>query len=88
MSDQTPAQQPRIAPGTATQPPPAVIVDDAAVEARVESGATSETSPPSAWRLFLTSGSGRVGLAMFAFMLLVSLWVLFTYPLDFGSARW
>ena len=88
MSDKLSAEQPRIAPGAATQPPPAILVDQAAVPAPAEIGATADSSPPSAWQLFLTSGSGRAGLALFALMLLVSLWVLLTYPLNFGSARW
>ena len=88
MSDDIPAEQPRLAPGTATQPPPTVVVDQATVKANVESGVTADSSPPSASQLFLTSGSGRAGLALFGLMLLVSLWVLFTYPLNYGSARW
>ena len=88
MSQDIPAEQPRIAPGTATQPPPAVVVDQAAVKAEVASQATVNSSPPSALQLFLTSGSGRAGLVLFALMLLVSLWVLLTYPLNYGSARW
>ena len=66
-----PAEQPRIAPGTATQPPPAVVVDQATVEAKAGSAAIPGSSPPSAWQLFLTSGSGRAGLALFGLMLLV-----------------
>src|SRR5918998_2116271 len=88
MSDQIPAEQPRISPSAAKQPAPAVIVDEAVVDASVKSGATAEVAPPTAAQLFLISGSGRAGLAMFALMLLVSLWVLFTYPLNYGSARW
>ena len=88
MSEETAREQPRIAPGVATQPPPAIVVEPAAVEATDESGVTAESSPPSAWQLFLTSGSGRAGLALFALMLLVSVWVLVTYPLDFGSSQW
>jgi peptide/nickel transport system permease protein len=88
VSDEISPEQPRIAPSVATQPPPAIVVDRGTVEATVESEATSDASPPSALRLFLTSGSGRAGLALFALMLLVSLWVLLTYPLNFGSARW
>ena len=88
MSDEISPEQPRIVPGVATQPPPAIVVDQATVEATVESEATADFSPPSASRLFLTSGSGRAGLALFALMLLVSFWVLISYPLNFGSARW
>ena len=88
MSDEISPVQPRVAPGVATQPPPAIVVDQATVETMVESEATADSSPPSASQLFLTSGSGRAGLALFALMLLVSLWVLISYPLNFGSARW
>jgi peptide/nickel transport system permease protein len=88
VSDEISPDQPRIVPGVATQPPPAINVGQGTVEATVESEATADASPPSALRLFLTSGSGRAGLALFALMLLVSLWVLLTYPLNFGSARW
>jgi peptide/nickel transport system permease protein len=88
VSDNVPAEQPRLAPGTATQPPPAVVVDQEMVRANVESRVTADSSPPSASQLFLTSGSGRAGLALFGLMLVVSLWVLFTYPLNYGLARW
>jgi peptide/nickel transport system permease protein len=88
VSQDIPAEQPRIAPGPATQPPPAVLVDQAAVEAEATSQATVDSSPPSASHLFLTSGSGRAGLVLFGLMLLVSLYVLLTYPLNYGSARW
>src|SRR5215216_5595954 len=64
------------------------MVAHAAGSAPTEIGATANSLPPSARQLFLTSGSGRAGLALFAIMLLVSLWVLLTYPLNFGSARW
>ena len=87
MSEERAPAQPGIVPAVATQAPPAISVEPAAVETPAESGATADFSPPSASRLFLTSGSGRAGLALFALMLLVSLWVLLTYPLDFGSAR-
>ena len=82
---------PAIAPAVPLQQPPAIVVDDPA--ARTEDAAAileSEPSgfPPGAIQLFLASGSGRAGLLMFAVMLLISLWVLLTYPLDFGSAYW
>jgi peptide/nickel transport system permease protein len=73
------------------QQPAAIVVDrpaDEAAAAAAELEAQSDGSPPSALRLFLTSASGRAGLALFALMLLLSLWVLVTYPLDFGSAQW
>jgi peptide/nickel transport system permease protein len=88
LSEERSPAQPGIVPAVATQPPPTIAVEPAAVATPTESAATADFSPPSASRLFLTSGSGRSGLALFALMLLVSLWVLLTYPLDFGSARW
>jgi peptide/nickel transport system permease protein len=88
VSDKLSAEQPHIAPGAATQPPVTILIDQAVVPAAAEIGAAADSSPPGAWQLFLTSGSGRAGLALFAFMLLVSLWVLVTYPLNFGSALW
>jgi peptide/nickel transport system permease protein len=39
-------------------------------------------------RLLVASGSGRAGIALFAVMLAISLYVVFTYPIDFGTARW
>ena len=48
MSEEISPEQPRIAPGVATQPPPAIVVDQATVEATVESEATADSSPPSA----------------------------------------
>jgi peptide/nickel transport system permease protein len=88
MSDETYPEPPRIAPGVAVQQPAAIVVGHAASAAAVETDAPADTSPPSATRLFLTSASGRAGLALFALMLVVSLWVLVTYPLNFGSAYW
>lgn len=41
-----------------------------------------------ALRLLTASGSGRVGLLLFALMVGLSLWVTFTYPRDFGVSRW
>ena len=87
MSDKLSAEHPHIAPGAATQPPATILIDQAAVPAPAEIGAAADSSPPGAWQLFLSSGSGRAGLVLFALMLLVSLWVLITYPLNFGSAR-
>ena len=42
----------------------------------------------SALEPLLTSAPGRVGLAAFALLLLTALIVVFSYPLDFGPARW
>jgi peptide/nickel transport system permease protein len=73
------------------QQPLAAVVDEPAEEAAAAAAELAESadgSPPSAVRLFLRSGSGRAGLAMFAIMLLVSVWVLLTFPRDFGPAIW
>jgi len=42
----------------------------------------------SALRLLVANGSGRSGIALFVAMLGISLYVVMTYPLDFGTARW
>jgi peptide/nickel transport system permease protein len=73
------------------QQPPAFVVDEPAEDEEAAAAALAagaDDTPPSALRLFFASGSGRVGLALFAAMLALSLWVLVTYPLDFGAARW
>jgi peptide/nickel transport system permease protein len=91
MSDDTYPDPPHIAPAVPVQPPPAIVVDHPAEEAEdaaAELEARSEPERPSAWRLLITSGSGRAGLALFAVMVLISAWVLLTYPVDFGSSRW
>ncbi len=41
-----------------------------------------------AWRVLLDTGSGRVGVAFLAILVLVSLFVVVRLPLDFGSTRW
>ncbi len=41
-----------------------------------------------ALRLLLAGGSGKAGVALFAAMLALSVYVVLTYPLDFGSSRW
>ena len=90
MSDTYP-DPPHIAPAVPMQQPPTIVVAEPAEEAEAAAAALearAEGQRPSAWRLLLASGSGRIGLAMFASMLAISLWVLVTYPADFGSARW
>lgn len=91
MSQDTYPDPPRIGSGTAVQQPLAVVVDQPAEDAEgaaAELVQSADGSPPSAVRLFLQSGSGRAGLAMFGVMLVVSIWVLLTYPRDFGPALW
>jgi peptide/nickel transport system permease protein len=41
-----------------------------------------------AWRILIGSWSGRVGLLMFAVMIGISIYVIATYPRDFGSSLW
>jgi peptide/nickel transport system permease protein len=43
---------------------------------------------PSALSQLLASGPGRLGVAAFALLAGLSLYVALTYPLDFGPARW
>jgi peptide/nickel transport system permease protein len=43
---------------------------------------------PSVLRQLLDSGPGRLGLAAFVVLALLSLYVVVTYPADFGPARW
>jgi peptide/nickel transport system permease protein len=91
MSDDTSLKPPHIAPAVPLQPPPDIVIDQTAEgteEATAELETRSEPVRPSAWRLLISSGSGRFGLALFAVMLLISAWVLVSYPADFGTARW
>ena len=44
--------------------------------------------PGEALRVVLRSGSGRVGLAMLAVLVFISVMVPFFYPLDFGLRFW
>ena len=44
--------------------------------------------PGEALRIVLRSGSGRLGLAMLAVLVFVSVMVPFFYPLDFGLRFW
>ena len=65
MSDETHSEPPRIAPAVPMQPPPAIVVDRPAAdieEAAAELETRSDTLRPSAWRLLVSSGSGRLGL--------------------------
>ena len=42
----------------------------------------------SAWQIFISSLVGKAGLALLLFMIVMSGYVLLTYPLDFGSKYW
>ena len=91
MGDETYPDPPHGAPSVPMQPPPEFVVDHPADEkwqAAEELDARADGPRPSAWRLLISSGSGRAGLALFAVMLLVSMWVLIAYPANFGSALW
>src|SRR3972149_4464701 len=44
--------------------------------------------PREIWKVLLSSGSGRVGLAFFLALVAISLYVVATYPHDFGLSRW
>jgi peptide/nickel transport system permease protein len=39
-------------------------------------------------RLLLASGSGRAGIALFLFMVALSIYVVVAFPRDFGNSRW
>ncbi len=41
-----------------------------------------------AFKEFLSSGSGKVGIAFFLAIVVVSMYALSAYPLDFGTRRW
>jgi len=42
----------------------------------------------SAWQIYISSLVGKAGLALLIFMLIVSIYVLATYPLDYGIRVW
>jgi len=44
--------------------------------------------PREIWKVLLSSGSGRVGLAFFLALVAISLYVVASYPGDFGLSRW
>lgn len=55
----------------------------------VEAVDETERSPLStALRLLVASGVGRAGILLFAALIAISIYVLFTYPANFGTARW
>lgn len=80
---------PTIAPEPAVQPPTPLVVEEPAAAA---GAAAEEEAGPTplrgAVRLLLGSGVGKAGVALFLGLVVLSLWVLATYPLDFGRARW
>jgi peptide/nickel transport system permease protein len=49
---------------------------------------TSGFSLRGALKLLVSTGSGKVGVALFILMIGVSIYVLLTYPIDFGKAIW
>jgi peptide/nickel transport system permease protein len=53
-----------------------------------ERQSTTGSALRNALRLLVSTGSGKLGVALFAIMLIVSAYVLLTYPIDFGRARW
>jgi peptide/nickel transport system permease protein len=83
---------PAIAPEPAMQPPPAIVVTDPAAEIEETAEAIeAETSPSSlggVLRLLVSSGVGKAGVALFVGLVVLSLWVVATYPLNFGRAHW
>ncbi len=90
MSD-APRIPPSLSPEPAVQPAPAVVLEDAdrdgaATAAEIEE--RGESPLRGALRLLVASGTGKSGVLLFFGMLALSVWVLVTYPLNFGSARW
>lgn len=86
-----PVRTPAPGPAPDVQPEPELLLPDpeAALAAADEA---MEDEPRrgagDAIRVLLGSWSGKAGLAMFAALLAISLWVLATYPPAFGPARW
>jgi len=83
---------PVVAPEPAVQTPPIEPVPEpgsAAAEAETALHQAAGTGGVGgALRLLAESGSGRIGLLLFAVMTAVSIWVVATYPPDYGSSRW
>lgn len=92
-----PPPPPIAAPEPAVQPATPLVgaapdPDRAASAPRAMVLPPEEEAAPSplrnAVRLLLASGAGKAGVGLFLALVLLSLWVLATYPLDFGRARW
>ncbi len=49
---------------------------------------TPERPLRAALRVLLATASGRLGIALFALIVLVSIWVVATYPRNFGAGQW
>nr|MBA3414524.1 hypothetical protein [Chloroflexia bacterium] len=66
-------------------PAPGTAIDESetALQRSVASGGVR-----GAFHLLVMSGSGRAGLLLFALMVGLSVWVVVTYPRDFGVSRW
>ncbi len=73
------------------QPEPELLLPDPALALAASEEALDDEprrGRGDAWRVLLGSWSGRAGVAMFAGLLAISLWVLLTYPPAFGATRW
>jgi peptide/nickel transport system permease protein len=81
---------PAIGPEPATQPAPHLPASetDPFADAAGDGYDPDRSALSEAWRLLRSSWAGRLGLVMFATLTLLSLWVLFTYPRDFGRSVW
>ena len=92
MSATLPPDPPAIGPDPAMQPAPLAVAAEPGEEAAEAASLREEEGGPSsvsgALRLLVASGPGRGGLVLFAIMLAISVWVVLTYPLDFGTAVW
>jgi len=69
-------------------PVPEPGLEAAAAAATIEEAAGEESGGRGALRVLLGSGTGQAGVALFAVMVAISVWVLATYPANFGTARW
>jgi peptide/nickel transport system permease protein len=93
MGDRAPeggSTPPVLGPAPAVQPAPAVVLDEADWVEEAEAPDDEDEGPSlrNALRLLVKGGTGKAGVALFAGMVVLSVWVLVTYPVDFGTARW
>jgi len=89
---------PALAPAPAVQPAPAIVLADPARDAAESATAIDEAADPTdrdagsplrgALRLLVAGGIGKAGVGLFLAMVALSIRVVVTYPVDFGTARW
>ncbi len=94
MTEPTPRAEgtlPAVSPEPAVQPPPVIVVDEPGREALEAAEVVEAEAGPSlrgALRLLVAGGTGKAGVALFLAMLAISVYVVVTYPLDYGTAQW